>query len=276
MRTLKTVAIAATLSLLAVGCAETGETGEADADAMAETADARSINGTWKIDVNSATWENATERYLLQGGTYTCESCIPPYSVTADGEWQDVDRPGTDSEMVEVVDERTVRFASRLNGEEMGSSTSTVSEDGQTLVVEFTSLRGDAPVSGTLNFSRAEAAPEGAHAVSGAWQVADISSMSDEGLTATITVDGDQYTNSGNGQSFTATLGGDPVAIEGDEAGGMVAVERLGEYGYRETYSLDGETTGIVELTVGEDGTLSAVATDPRDDSVVRWSATRN
>lgn len=274
MKTFLSASIALSVTLFATGCMESGD---ADADDAAAVADAGSINGTWKIDLNSADFANATpDRHLLQGGSYTCETCTPSYTVPADGEWHEVDLPGTDNQMVEVVDERTVRTASRLRGEDMGNSTWTVSEDSQTMTIEFTNMSGDVPVTGTVSFNRVEDGPEDAHAISGGWMIADVASMSDEGLTTTISVEGDQYTNRGNGQSFTATLGGDPVAIEGNDAGSMVAVERLADNRYRETYSLDGETTGIVELTVGEDGTLSAVSTDPRDNSVVRWTATRN
>ncbi|HSM35103.1 MAG TPA: hypothetical protein VK837_01790 [Longimicrobiales bacterium] len=274
MNRLLIASIALSTALFAAGCMD-GEA-DADADAMAETAEDQSINGTWRLDPSSASWENDSDRLLLQDGSYTCESCTPPYSVVADGQWHEVDQPTSDSEMVEVVDERTVRFASRLNGKDMGNSTATVSEDGETMVMEFTALGGDVPVTGTVTFNRVGPALEGAHAMSGEWEVADIRDITEEGLTVTINVEGDQYTSSGNGQSFTATLGGEPVAIEGDETGGMVAVERLADNRYRETYSRDGETTGVLELTVGEDGTLSGVATDPRDDSVVRWTATRN
>ena len=272
MKRLLSASIALSVTLFATGCMESGE---ADADDAAAVADAGSINGTWRVDLGSASFENDTDRLLLQDGTFTCESCNPPYSVVADGEWHDVDQPASDSEMVEVVDERTVRSASRLNGKDMSNSTTTVSEDGQTMVVEFTGLGGDVPVTGTINFTRVGEAPEGAHAMSGEWEIAEVEEVSEEGLTITFNVEGDQFTSSGNGQTYTATLGGEAVHDGGDVPGAMVAVERLGETGYRQTFSIDGETTAVVEMTVGEDGTLSVVSTDPRDGSVVRWSATK-
>ena len=98
--------------------------------------------------------------------------------------------------------------------------------------------------------------------------------MSDAGLTFSYTLDGDQYGNSGNGDSFVATLGGDPVAIEGNESNVMVAVEQTGDNSYRETYTRDGEVLSVLDLTIDGD-TMSAVSTDPRDGSVVRWTASR-
>ena len=257
-------AIAATgLAFGAVACGE-----------MAAEEETASIAGTWKADVDSAEFENSMNRFLLADGEYTCESCIPPYSIAANGEWQALDRPGYDGQMIEVVDDLTIKSAARRGEKELGGSTWTVSEDGQSMLVEWTNLDGDEPVSGSTTYSRAEAGPEGSHAVSGGWTVSELGEMSDAALTFSYTLEGDQYGNSGNGDSFVATLGGDPVSIEGNESNVMVAVEQTGDNSYRETYTRDGEVLSVLELTIDGD-TMSAVSTDPRDGEVVRWTATR-
>lgn len=267
MKKIMTAMVACSLVMGVSACGGmAGESSEASA--------AAGISGSWLIDVNSAQFENNVDRYVLADGQYSCESCQPAYSVPADGEWHSVELPGTDSVMVEVLDDNTVRTASRRGDKDLGGATWTVAEDGQSMSIDWTNLDGDAPVTGSATFVRAEAAPEGAHAMSGGWTVGDIASMDAAGLTIDISVEGDQYTNSGNGQSYTATLGGDPVAIEGDAAGTMVMVEQTGDNSYRETYMLDGETTSILEVSVDGD-TMSAVSTDPRDGSVVRWTAAR-
>lgn len=268
MKKLLLVASAISLSMGVVACEDTADTDEV------ATAEAGSLTGDWQIDLDSASWENDVSTYVIADGQYTCESCLPPYSVAADGEWHDVDRPGTDSQMVEVVDDWTVRMASRYEGEDTGSSTFTIAEDGQSATVQFTDLEGDEPVEGSATFMRVSDGPEGAHAMSGGWSIGGLSDMSDAGLTFSYAVDGDQFTSTGNGTSFTATLGGDPVAIEGSTSGVMVAVEEMDGGGYRETYTRDGEVTSITELTVDGD-TLSGVSNDPRDGSSVTWTATR-
>ena len=101
-----------------------------------------------------------------------------------------------------------------------------------------------------------------------------VSEVSDAGLTVSITVEGDTFTLSGNGDGYTATLGGDAVLIEGSNSGTMVAVEKIGDNSYRETFTRDGETVGINELTVDGD-TLSFSSSDPRDGSKANWTATR-
>lgn len=243
-------------------------------DTETATAAAGDISGSWMVDLDSAEFENDNREYLLADGTFECMSCNPPFSMAADGEWQDLDRPGADKGMFEVVDDRTVRTAYQFEGKDTGSSTWTVSEDGTTMKLDFTSLTGDERVNGSETYTRTGDAPDGAHAVSGQWVNNGPESIDDAALQASYSVEGDQFTFDGNNGNYTATLGGEPVAIEGSNSGMMVAVERTGDNGYRETYSRDGETLSVTELTVDGD-TLTGVSTDARDDSVVRWTATR-
>lgn len=260
-------ALAATTMMLGVSAC--GEMAGTEA-----SAEAGSIAGSWKANVDSAQFENDNRNYVLADGTFDCKSCLPPYQVAADGEWQTVDRPGYDGQKIEIVDDSTVNSAVRRGDKDLGNSTWTVSEDGQSMTIAFNDVSGDEPVTGSTIYTRTSAGPDGSHAVSGEWTVSDIGEISDAGLLFEYTLDGDQYGSSGNGTSFTATLGGDPVAIEGDESNLMVAVEQTEGGGYRETYTRDGEVLSVLDLTVDGD-TMSAVSSDPRDNSVVRWTATR-
>ena len=266
MRKMMTALAAFTLVAGMTACSKTEDT-EASAEAGG-------IAGDWKVELDSAQFENDNRDFLLADGTWECKSCTPPYTVRTNGEWQAIDRPGADSQMVKIVDERTVTSASRLGDKEMGGATWTVSEDGQTMTVEFTDLSGDTPVNGTQTFTRKSEAPEGAHALSGQWAAERMASLDDAGLTFSYGLDGETFTSSGNGSSWSATLGGEPVAIEGSESNVMAAVERTGDNSFRQTFSRDGETLSTTELTV-EGNTLSGVSTDARDGSVVRWTATR-
>lgn len=268
MRNMMTALAAITLAMGVTAC------GDAGGDEATEAASDGTINGTWLIDADGAEFENDTNSYVLADGVFDCQSCLPPYQVTANGEWQEIDRPGVDSIMIEVVDDNTMTASFMLGEEMLGTSTYSVSEDGQTLTNTFTDMSGDEEVTGTEMLTRTADGPEGSHAMSGEWAFAGVSDISDAGLTQSYTVEGDQFTSTGNGTSFTATIGGEPVAIEGNNSNVMVAVESIGENAYRATYSRDDETLSSTELTVDGD-TLSGVGTDARDGSVVRWTATR-
>ncbi|EAQ29633.1 hypothetical protein NAP1_02635 [Erythrobacter sp. NAP1] len=247
--------------------------GGAESDTAEATA-ATGIVGTWTVNLDSAEWENANSNYAIADGEYTCNSCLPPYSVAADGNWQSVDRPGLDQVMITVVDDNTVELASRFEGEDQGKSVWTVGEDGQTMTINWTNYEDAGETTGTSMMTRVEAGPDGSHAASGEWAPAGVSEMSDEARSVTITEDGDTITFASFGGGYTATLGGDAVTIDGDNSGTMVAIEKTGDNTYRETFTRDGETTGVNDWTVDGD-TLTVVATDPRDDSKVSWTATR-
>ncbi|MCM8556260.1 hypothetical protein [Sphingomicrobium sediminis] len=245
-----------------------------EAAAGAEAA-AATIAGDWVVNLDTASAENAVESYLLVDGQYTCESCNPPFSYAADGEVHEVDRPGLDAVMMEVVDDNSVRTMGMFEGEETGNSVWTVSEDGSSMSIAWNNLRGEEAISGTTNYNRVGDAPDGAHAISGGWELAGWGDIDDAGLSFSISIDGDQYSSRGNGEGWTATVGGDAVVIPDNDAGDSVRVEAT-DNGYRETYiSSDGEVVGVTELSLDADGNLVGVNTDPRDDSVVRWTASR-
>lgn len=263
-----TTMAAITLTMGMTACADNA------AEDTAATAEAGSLAGTWVIDVDSATAENDNSKISLVDGEFTCESCIPQFTVTADGEWQPSDSPGVDDRMVEIVDEFTIKTSGREDGEVFGTSTWTVSEDGQSMTQSFVNLDGEETVEGSRTFTRVGDATEGAHAITGDWQPGAFSGVSDAALTFTYAVDGDTVTLTNNEGGYTATLGGEPVQMVNDTTGGMITVEQLSDNTYAETYTRDGEVTNRTEMTVSGD-TLTAVSTDPRDGSIFNYSATR-
>ncbi len=273
MRKMMTALAAVTLAMGITACAGEADTADTAADTTAN-AEAGSIAGTWRANVDTAQSENDTASFLLTGDTFTCDSCLPAYSMTADGEWQEVDRPGSDSAMMQIVDANTVKSAGRLKGKDLGSSVWTVSADGKTMTQSFTNLDGKEKTTGSRNFTRAAAGPDGAHLISGDWTPAEYGEVSESALIFTYAIDGDTIISTGNSGGYTATLGGDAVTPEGDETGGTLKVEKISDNVYRETYSRDGEVINVTEMTVAGD-TMTSVSTDPRDGSVFRYTATK-
>ena len=269
MKSMMTAIAALTMVLGASAC-----NNKADSEAPAAAAAATGITGTWTVDLASAQWDNSNSKYVIADGTYNCESCLPPYSFAADGQWQKVDRPGADEMMVKIVDDKTIEFASRFEGKDQGKSTWTVSDDGNAMTIDWTNYEDGGTITGKTNLTRAAAGPDGSHAASGEWTPANVSEMSEEGRTVTITEEGETIKFESTGGSYTAKLGGDPVAIEGDKSGVMVAIAKTGDNTYRETLTRKNETIGVNDWTV-EGDKVTVVASDPRDNSKVTWSATR-
>lgn len=258
-----TMAAAAALACATMACEDTAEV----------PAEAASIVGSWEADPDSFEFNGDTDTYLIADGDFTCESCETPYTIPADGEWHKIDQPFADEQRIEVVDDRTIKGARRKDGKDIGGATWTVSEDGQSMAISWTDISGEEPTSGTANFVRAEDGPEGSHAASGSWNIAGLSNMSEEGGIGTYAIDGDTITATWNNGSYTAVIGGDPVSVEGDDTG-MIAVKRTGENSFRETYTVNGEERGTLDITVDGD-TLTYLNTNLRDGSTVRWTATR-
>ncbi|QTD56907.1 hypothetical protein [Parasphingorhabdus cellanae] len=269
MKTAMTAFATLTLVLGTAACSV-----DATSKIEATSATGNAISGTWKIDTSTAKSENSDSKFTLIDGTFSCSNCIPPYSTIADGQWKPMVRSGFDEMKVEVVDDKTVKSTVRLKGRELSELTWTVSDDGSSLTQYFVNLAGDETTEGSVSMNRTADAPEGAHAVSGSWALAEVGEMSEASLLATYTLEGGTFSNKSNGAVWSATLGGDPVAIEGSQSGTMAKVEKVSDSVYRITYILDDEVVNITEMTINDD-TLSVVRTDPRDNSVFRYIATR-
>jgi hypothetical protein len=267
MKIWKGAVCAISLSLALAACAG------ADEAATEEAVAADTIAGTW-VGQTDTLQDDQVRNYLIADGTYTCNHCTPAYSVPASGEFESVERPGADGVMVSLVDDMTVEFAVRNEGEELSRGTWTVSEDGETMTVTSTDVSLEEPVSSTTTFTRVSAGPEGSHAASGEWKFAGISEMEEAARTFTFAIDGDQLTQTGQQGSMTMTIGGEPVTPEWSTTGAATAVEKLSDNTYLFTTTMDGEVVGTTEMTV-EGDTLTGKGTDPRSGSTSSWTAKR-
>ncbi|MGI8706036.1 MAG: hypothetical protein ACR2JJ_09645 [Sphingomicrobium sp.] len=264
MKRLVTVALAAASLLVASACNR-----EVDAS--------NRLSGTWKADTASAQIEEQPSTYVLKDGVYSCPTCKPPLEVAADGEFHPVpDRPYYDSMMVQVVDDRTVKYIRRKGDRTVEEGTMTLSPDGNTLTIAFvdSSVANVPATEGQVAETRVGPAPEGAHPISGSWETAGFSNFSDEALTFAFDVNGDTVNmSSPSGVSYSAQVGGPAVPLEGDPANTMVKIEMPDANTLRETYSRDGKETSVATYTVGEDGKLQGVSENKVQGSVLRYSA---
>lgn len=273
-------AIAALLAVSVSACSR-GEraAGGNEAAAEAEAGDISVLNGTWKVDASTIKFEGKPDDFLLQGGTYKCNSCIPPLTIAADGQYHAVaDRPYYDNMAVKVVDDRTVEFRRRKGEQEVSSATMQVAPDGNAMTIKFRNATtpNAPPVEGQTAFRRAGPAPSGAHAISGQWTPQRLENISEQALTVTFRVDGNQVTMESAGQTYTAELGGPAVAIQGDTGGTTVKVAREGASGLRETLIRGGKEVEINTIVPSADGkSITFTSTDPRDGSKTSWAGTK-
>jgi len=273
------IAALAACSILALaGCKQAATGGNSDQNAAA-AGGVGALAGTWKADLSTVQIDSKPDTFLLKDGKFTCSTCTPPLEVAADGAMHPMTgRPYADAVSVKVVDDHTVARAAQKGGKETGSSTMKVSPDGNTLTVNWkdSSTPNVPPVTGEFTETRVAAAPAGAHAVSGSWKANKISSVSDDALTETYTVDGDTVTMKSAGQSYTAKLGGPEVPMQGDIGGTTVNVSKVGDNGIRETFHRDGKVVSETTSTLGGDGKLGVVVEDKRSGSTTKYSANKS
>ena len=279
MRLLTCTAIAAALVLSTSACQQQ-ESATANEAASTEAAagDLTALNGTWKTDRASIKFEQKPDDILLQGGTYKCSTCLPPLEVAADGQFHDVaGRAYSDAMSVKAVDDKTVELKARKGGRDTFVATMTVSADGNTLTRKFkdSSTPNAAAVEGSSSSTRAGPAPAGAHAISGQWTPNEVKEYSEDALNATYKVEGNKVTWAGQGQTYTAEIGGPAVPVPGDIGGTTVTVTQDGN-SLKETFSREGKVVNEVVTTVSADGSsLNWVSSDPRDGSKVTGTAAK-
>ena len=216
-------------------------------------------DGTWKIDFSKANFPKKPDVFLLQNGMYECKTCSPAYKIKADGTDQPVTgHPYFDSIAIKVVDDRTIEETDKKGGKVVATSKVTASPDGKTVTFEFTdssNTNGGAPVTGKGTATQVAKGPAGSHAISGSWRTNQISDISDNGITWTYNVSGNELTmTAATGQSFTAKLDGTEAPMKGDPGVTSVSVKMLGKNTLEETDKRDGKVIGIGKTTLEADG----------------------
>jgi hypothetical protein len=199
------------------------------------------FDGTWKIDVGNAKFSPKPDVYLLQNGMYQCKTCVPPVDIKADGQDQKVTgHPYYDTAAIKVVNDHEIQETDKKGGKVVSTSTTTVSPDGNTLTFEFS----DSSAKG----------PAGANAISGSWRTTKMENISDNAVTFTFKLTGDEVTmNSPTGQSYTAKLNGPDAP-----------------------YRLNGKVIYVNKMTVAADGkTMSMVSDDKLHGRTSHFVATK-
>jgi len=239
------------------------------------------FDGTWKVDLNNVDFSKKPDVFLLQNGKYECKTCTPPYQIKADGTDQPISgHPYVDTIAIEVVNDHEIKETDKKDGKVVGTSTSTVSPDGNTMMSSFSdssNTNGGPPVTGKGEATRVAKGPAGSNAISGAWRTTKIESMSDNAATMTFNVSGNEITMTNpTGQSYTATLNGPDAPMKGDPGVTSVSVKMMGMNTLVETDKRDGKEIGIFKMTVASSGTTARASfTDTRQNRTTQFELTK-
>ena len=248
--------------------------------AIAIPASAQSpFDGTWKVDLNKVDFPKKPDVYLLQNGMYECKSCVPEIKVKADGSDQPVTgHPYFNTIAIKAVNDHEVEETDKRDGKTVATSKMMASSDGNTLTFEFddSSNSNAAPVKGKGEEMRVGAKPPaGANAISGSWRMSKFENISDNGITFTYKVNGDEITMTNlTGQSYTAKMNGSDAPMKGDPGITSVSVKKIGNNTIEETDKRNGKVIGVMKATV-EGNTLTGTYDDKLHGTSMKYTATR-
>jgi hypothetical protein len=217
------------------------------------------LNGTWKIDMSKVDFPKKPDVFLLQNGMYSCKTCAPPYTIKADGKDHVVrGHPYYDTVAIKVVDDHSIEETDKKDGKEVGTSTSTVSPEGDTMSFSFndsSNTNGGPAVSGRGEATRVAKGPAGSNAISGSWRTTAIQGLSENATIFTYKVSGEEITMvAKTGQTYTAKLGGPDAPMSGDPGVTSVSVKMAGPNTLEETDKRNGKVIGVFTMTVAADG----------------------
>jgi len=220
------------------------------------------FDGTWKGDLSTAKVSAKPDAFLLQDGTYTCKTCVPPITIAADG----YDHPVTgtpyyDTLNVSVLDERTILKTAKKAGKTVLTSKFSVAADGAGASIQFTDATAinGTPVTGTILWRRVASGPPGSHAISGSWRQGS-QTISDNGVTATLKVISNTLSmTSPTGSAYVARLDGAEAVYSGDPGVTSVSVRELDEHSFEETDMRNGKPVVVWRWRFDADGKTAHV-----------------
>ena len=226
------------------------------------------FDGTWKIDMKKAEFPKKPDEYLLQNGMYECKTCAPPIKIKADGQDQTVTgHPYYDTKAVKVISDHAIEETDKKNGKTVATSKSTVSPDGNTMTFEFSdsSYTNAAPVTGKGEGTRVAKGPAGSNAISGSWRASKFETLSDNAITWTYKVAGDELTMTNpTGQSYTAKLNGTEAPYKGDPGTTSVSVKMKGKDTLEETDKRGDKVISVGKMTLEPGGKTAKIMVEDK------------
>ncbi|WP_235186600.1 hypothetical protein [Dyella japonica] len=236
------------------------------------------FDGTWKTDLSQTQESKKPYEFVLQNGMFDCKTCVPPYTIKADGKDQPVQgNPYFDTVAVEVVDAHTIKTTYKKAGKVTETMSAVLAADGKTGRNEYIDSTGSgAPVTGSYEFVRVAPGPAGSHAWSGKWQISKALHVSDNGTTWTWKeADGMLSFSMPNGQSYSAKIDGTEAPFQGDPGVTSVKVKVAGNT-LEESDLRNGKVITVMTATVSADGkTLKVVTEDKLRNRTTSWVANK-
>jgi hypothetical protein len=235
------------------------------------------FDGTWKTRIDSFKFSGAPDVFELKDGMFTCKSCVPPYTIKADGTMQKTtENPYRDHASLKITGPSSVEWTVQKSGKTLDVEKMTVSADGKTLTVADTSYAGAAPITTTSVETRVAAAAAGSHPVAGSWQTDRVTDENAAGLIGTFAATDNGLKMEYNGVVTDAKFDGKEYPAVGDPGHTMVTLKRVSDHQIEETDRRDGKVTDVTVWTVAADGkTMTGVDEDKIHGTKTSWMMDR-
>jgi hypothetical protein len=189
---------------------------------------------------------------------------VPPFTIKADGKDQPTPVHNTRDHMtVKVVSPTKVEYTQKVGGKVIGTSTDTVSADGNRLTTTYKDFSGATAVEGTSTAKRVGPAPAGAHAASGAWMQDSVPEVTESARIVVVesTNNGMKWTS--NGFVTDAKFDGKQYAVKNDPSKTLVALKKINDRQFEERGTSEGKVQYVAMWTVSADGkTLTQASED--------------
>lgn len=212
------------------------------------------FDGTWEMKMDSLQFSVPPEEYALTNGRYHCLTCVPKLDVKADGSEQKVTgHSNYDTIAVKVLDSNSVKFVFKKGGRPTFACLETVSQDGNTMMEEFTETPLTEKVTGHAMFTRVGSARASLHPLSGLWQMRTVKNVSAVGPTTTYLVTKVGLKCSEGTRNFEAKFDGREYPVRG-VPNQTVSLKRADGRTIEETYREGGTVISIKHSTLSDDG----------------------
>lgn len=233
------------------------------------------FDGTWKTRLDSMTFAGTPDNYVLGNGKYTCNSCVPKYTIKADGTDQPVpDHAYVDLESVKILSPAVAEITDKKDGKVISKMTMTVSADGSKVSVKFANYVGEKPVEGTFTEKRVSKGAAGEHALSGTWMQDAMPDMSPEAQLVKLESTPNGMKMTWNGQVTDAKFDGKEYPSVGDPGKTMVALKKVSDTQIEETDRRLGKVFDVIVWKLSADGkSISYEDTDPQHGTKSTWIA---
>jgi hypothetical protein len=224
------------------------------------------FDGIWKVKLDSIQVSGKPDVAEIKDGMYTCTSCVPSFTVKADG----TDQPTPvhnlrDHIAVRVLSPTTVKYTEKKDGKITSVSRITVSGDGNRITGVFTSYTTDKPFKGKFTEKRVGPAAAGAHAVSGAWMQDALPEISEAAKIIVLQSTDNGLKMTWYGRVTDAKFDGKEYATQNDPDHTLVTLKKVSDRQFEERDKREGQIFDIVMWTVSADGkVITTVDEDPR------------